>query len=155
MTDVMTRRQRSRLMSAVKRQGNRTTEVALARILRALRLRGWRRQAELPGTPDFVFPMQRAALFADGCFWHGCPRHYSRPATNAEYWRWKIEDNRRRDRRVARRLRKLGWSVWRISECRIREGRLPAGLIATLRGGKTDAHESTDVISAAGGRATP
>ncbi len=133
MTDIMSRSARSRLMAAVRPKGNASTEVALARLLRSLRLRGWRRHAALPGTPDFVFPAVRIAIFADGCFWHGCPWHYTEPASRAAYWTWKVADNRRRDQRVLRALRRLGWSAWRVKECQIRSQRLPSGLLQLLR----------------------
>ena len=55
-------------------------------------------------------------MFVDGCFWHGCPRHFIKPRTNAAFWRKKIAANRTRDRLVTRTLRKLGWSVLRIWE---------------------------------------
>jgi G:T-mismatch repair DNA endonuclease (very short patch repair protein) len=41
------------------------------------------------------------------------------PATNTQFWRDKIEGNRRRDRRVSSQLRKQGWVVVRIKECRL------------------------------------
>src|SRR5690606_37883449 len=37
--------------------------------------------------PDFVFPKQRVAVFVDGCFFHGCPRHQNWPKNNAAFWR--------------------------------------------------------------------
>ena len=36
--------------------------------------------------PDIVFTRQRVAIFVDGCFWHSCPEHGTRPATNIAYW---------------------------------------------------------------------
>ena len=64
--------------------------------------------------PDFVFPRLRVAVFVDGCFWHGCPKHATWPKTRAAFWRTKITRNKARDRRVNRELRKLGWNVLRI-----------------------------------------
>ncbi|MBX3738959.1 MAG: very short patch repair endonuclease [Candidatus Didemnitutus sp.] len=107
---------RSALMSRIRGKGNRSTEIRLIAIMRELRVRGWRRGSQLPGRPDFVFPAQRVALFVDGCFWHGCPRHYTRPSGNAEFWERKVTQNRLRDRRVDRSLRMLGWRVVRIWE---------------------------------------
>jgi DNA G:T-mismatch repair endonuclease len=66
--------------------------------------------------PDFVFPKLRIAVFVDGCFWHGCPLHATRPKQNAQFWREKIAANRARDRLVTRRLRARGWRVLRIWE---------------------------------------
>ena len=56
------------------------------------------------------------AVFVDGCYWHGCPLHYSPPRTNAGYWGPKIERNRRRDGLVNAELQGAGWTVLRIWE---------------------------------------
>lgn len=66
--------------------------------------------------PDFVFPKLRLAVFVDGCFWHGCPLHATRPKQNAKFWREKIARNQARDCLVTRRLRALGWRVLRLWE---------------------------------------
>jgi DNA mismatch endonuclease (patch repair protein) len=110
---------RRRIMSAIKGRGNRTTELTLARVLRRERLSGWRRHLPLPGRPDFAWPAARVAVFVDGCFWHGCPRCYRAPAKNKSYWRKKIEENRKRDRRVTSALKRAGWTVLRIWECQV------------------------------------
>ena len=47
--------------------------------------------------PDIVFPKLRLAVFVDGCFWHGCQKHRSLPASNASFWKQKIEGTRQRD----------------------------------------------------------
>ena len=109
--------ERSHLMSRIRGRGNATTELAVVQIFRTAKISGWRRHYRgLPGTPDFVFPAAKLAVFLDGCFWHGCPRCYRKPRTNAEYWGRKVMVNTRRDRRVARELRARGWRVLRIWE---------------------------------------
>ena len=55
------------------------------------------------------------AVFAHGCFWHGCPAHFRAPKTRAEHWAAHIAKNRARDERVRRSLRRLGYrtsAVW-------------------------------------------
>jgi len=47
---------------------------------------GWR----VFGKPDFVFPRERVALFVDGCFWPGCPRHAAMPAKNRAFWKARL-----------------------------------------------------------------
>lgn len=66
--------------------------------------------------PDFVFRRERVAVFVDGCFWHGCPKHCNQPANNREFWRRKLAGNRARDALVSRTLRRAGWRVVRIWE---------------------------------------
>ena len=132
MADRMSVEKRSYVMSRIRGTGNETTETALIRIFRSHGVSGWRRRSTLSGRPDFVFPHRKIVVFADGCFWHGCPRHFRMPTTNREYWSKKISGNRSRDRRVSRRLRRSGWAVWRLWECNIRRGTLPQRLLKQL-----------------------
>ncbi len=131
MADTFTPAERSAIMRRVRSSGNVSTELRLIALLRAARLTGWRRRAALPGRPDFIFPAGRVAVFVDGCFWHGCPRCGRLPTTRVDYWRAKIDRNRRRDRAVSRLLRARGWSVLRIRECALR--RRPASVVARVR----------------------
>ena len=110
---------RGQLMSRVHSTGNQTTEMQLARLLRKARLTGWRRHSPLPGRPDFVWPKMKVAVFVDGCFWHGHNCRNLTSKTNAEAWRDKIARTQTRDRRANRQLRRLGWKVIRIWECRL------------------------------------
>jgi DNA mismatch endonuclease (patch repair protein) len=66
--------------------------------------------------PDLVFPRRKVAVFVDGCFWHGCPKHGTLPATNRSYWKPKIAENRARDRRHTAALEADGWTVVRVWE---------------------------------------
>ena len=66
--------------------------------------------------PDFVFKRARLALFVDGCFWHGCPKHATKPNSNRAFWRRKLSANKDRDEFVTRALRRAGWRVLRLWE---------------------------------------
>src|ERR1044071_1103169 len=116
MADVFTKRKRSLVMAAIRSKGNKDTEIKLAAIFRSNRITGWRRHQPLPGKPDFIFRRQRLAVFVDGCFWHGCPRHGRNPGTNVDYWSPKLARNKARDKAVSRVLRKEGWRVIRLWE---------------------------------------
>ena len=78
---------------------------------------------QLAVRPDFVFRKQRMAIFVDGCFWHGCPKHATWPAHRAAWWRRKIEGNKTRDQVVNRALRRAGWRVVRIWEHELQKGK--------------------------------
>lgn len=132
MPDVFSKRKRSAVMAAIRSRGNKATELRLITIFRAHGITGWRRGSTLPGRPDFVFRTRRLAVFVDGCFWHGCPIHGTRPKTNAAFWRRKISTNRTRDRLVTRTLRARGWLVVRIWEHELRR-RTEARLLRRLR----------------------
>lgn len=114
MADVFSKRKRSQIMSRVRGLRNKSTELALLKLLRLRAISGWRRQMPLFGKPDFVFPNHRLAVFADGCFWHSCPKHKTQPASNVLFWKTKLARNRTRDRLVSRTLRHKGWRVLRI-----------------------------------------
>ena len=93
------------------------------RLLRsALHRRGLRFQIQkrvIPGTNrsiDIVFARARLAVFVDGCFWHDCPTHGTRPKSNVEWWQRKISRNVERDQDTNKRLRELGWRVLRVWE---------------------------------------
>jgi len=116
MPDVFTKEKRSEVMSRIKGKGNKDTELAMIQILRKHHLSGWRRNQAVLGKPDFVFPKQRIALFVDGCFWHGCPKHSNMPKNNQEFWEKKLHQNKERDKYVSRELKKTGWKVVRVWE---------------------------------------
>lgn len=114
MVDIFSLKKRSEIMSRVKSRNNRATELRLVQVLKDYRIIGWRRRSRIIGSPDFVFPSQRVALFVDGCFWHGCPIHGSMPQSNRKFWKAKLTRNKKRDCIVNSRLRKVGWTVIRI-----------------------------------------
>ncbi len=128
--DSLPTEHRSRLMSRIPGRGNKSTEVAMARLFRLHGLSGWRRHLPLPGRPDFCFVRQRVAVFVDGCFWHACPRCYVPPKTNTLFWDRKRKENKARDGRVGRELRALGYRVIRIWEHQL--GR-PAAFLQKIR----------------------
>lgn len=99
----------------------------LLKVCRGKRIHSWHRLQPVFGKPSFVLPKLRVAVFVDGCFWHGCPLHATKPRNNAAFWRRKLAGNRARDRLVNRTLRESGWRVLRIWEhelTRRREARL-------------------------------
>lgn len=116
MPDRLTPEQRSRNMAAIRSNGNLTTEVRLAKLLRLEGVTGWRRRSKLFGSPDFVFCEVRLAVFVDGDFWHGRGKPHRVPKSNSAYWSAKIERNKTRDKKVNQLLRKKGWRVLRIWE---------------------------------------
>lgn len=71
---------------------------------------------ESPRRADLVFRRAKVAVFVDGCFWHGCPKHGSWPTANKEFWRAKLLANRARDADTSRRLKFQGWGVVRVWE---------------------------------------
>ncbi|GFH63664.1 MULTISPECIES: very short patch repair endonuclease [Streptomyces] len=105
----------------MRRQARRDTscELAVRRLLYAAGLR-YRLHVPVPGmrrrTIDIAFPGRRVAVFLDGCFWHGCPEHATRPKANAAWWREKLDRNTARDRETTAHLTEQGWTVLRFWE---------------------------------------
>jgi len=132
MADTVSKRVRSKIMTAVKSFGNKSTEGLLVQYFRAHKTTGWRRNSSVFGKPDFVFPDKKIAIFADGCFWHGHKCRNVSPKTNRAFWRTKVIRNRARDKRVNLKLRKLGWHVYRIWECAISKNRISKKLLELL-----------------------
>jgi DNA mismatch endonuclease, patch repair protein len=66
--------------------------------------------------PDIAFTARRVAVFVDGCFWHACPEHGSKPAANVWYWEPKLRRNVERDRAADAALAAAGWNVVRVWE---------------------------------------
>ena len=113
--DTLTKERRSYVMSRIKSKDTKP-ELAMKAMLREMEFGFQHDDFSLPGRPDFSIPDKRAVIFVHGCFFHGCPRHYKPPKSNVKFWVDKVAANRRRDRRAARALRKLGWAVLTVWE---------------------------------------
>lgn len=120
MTDTGDAPTRSRMMASVRSRNSRI-EIAVRRRLFASGRRCRLHRRDLPGTPDFVFPKHRSAVFVHDCFRHrhGCESS-SIPAARPDSWRQKPERNAERDAEAVSRLRRPGWRVLTIRECRYR-----------------------------------
>ena len=132
MSDVFSKAKWSEVMSGIRGRGNKDTELALTRLFRAHGITGWRRNQGIFGKPDFVFRQVRLALFVEGCFWHGCPKHAKKPKNNRVFWQKKLGNNKARDRVVSRALRRAGWRVLRIWEHEL-SGKFQARLLQRIQ----------------------
>lgn len=138
MADVYSKAKRSEIMSRIK--GARTgPEHQVAGLLRKVRVRYRRHVKSLRGQPDFVVPSAKTVIFVHGCFWHGhgnCKRA-SLPSTNRPFWRKKISGNAKRDARISRYLRRQGWHVITVWQCKLRKPeRVMRRLARMLRSGQ-------------------
>jgi len=101
------------------RPRNTSIELALRSALHRSGLRFWKHRRPVPGLrceADILFPRIRLAVFVDGCFWHGCPEHATRPVRNGEWWAAKLDGTISRDRRNDESLAAAGWIVLRVWE---------------------------------------
>ena len=132
MPDIVSPEARSRMMSGIR---GKDTQPELI-IRRALHAKGFRYRLhvkDIPGQPDMVFPRFRSVVFVHGCFWHGHDCSLFRlPATRTEFWRAKIERNRKRDDEVTIMLAESGWRQLVVWECAIKgRGKLPLEAIVS------------------------
>lgn len=82
----------------------------------SLKKRGFDYQPNIYGKPDFINWERKTVIFVDGCFWHGCSLHGTRPKSNRLFWNRKIERNIIRDAEVSKVYTVAGWKVKRIWE---------------------------------------
>jgi DNA mismatch endonuclease, patch repair protein len=113
--------QRSRNMAAIR---SRDTKIELY-VRRAVHAAGYRfrlHRKDLPGKPDLVLPRLKTVVLVHGCYWHGhiC-KEAKRPLSNLSYWTPKIEGNMARDARNIAALHEMGWRVYVVRECTVRE----------------------------------
>jgi DNA mismatch endonuclease, patch repair protein len=118
--DNVSRRRRSEIMARVRGKDT-APEMLVRRLVYSMGYRYRLHDRSLPGTPDLVFRKFRKLIFVHGCFWHGheCPRG-SLPSTNIDFWHNKISKNRQRDESSQKQLRKLGWKVLTVWECKMK-----------------------------------
>lgn len=97
---------------------NTKPEMVIRRGLHAAGFRFRLHDRKLAGAPDLVLPRHRAAIFVNGCFWHGhdCPL-FRWPKTREDFWQEKINGNIQRDVRNFQSLKKENWRILTIWEC--------------------------------------
>jgi DNA mismatch endonuclease (patch repair protein) len=120
MTDVLTRRQRSSCMAAIRARDTKP-EIIVRKLLRSAGYRFRVNVASLPGKPDLVFPHDKKVIFVHGCFWHrhNCKSGRSEPATRNAFWRRKFAGNKLRDRKRISELRSMGWKALVLWQCQL------------------------------------
>jgi len=120
MADVHSKTIRSYNMSQIKGKDTKP-EILVRKFLFAEGFRYRIHQNKLPGKPDLVFPKLNKVVFVHGCFWHGHKKckYFIPPKTRTEWWLKKIDDNKKRDARNVIELKKLGWKVLTVWQCKL------------------------------------
>jgi DNA mismatch endonuclease, patch repair protein len=113
MADVFTPEKRSWVMSRIRGK-NTKIDLRMKKILSEINC-GYTMYPKMYGSPDFIIPSKKIAVFCDGDFWHGY-KYEEKKKPSKKIWRGKIEENMRRDRKVSRNLRRNRWSVLRLWE---------------------------------------
>lgn len=120
--DIYTKKKRSEIMSRVKSK-NTGPEMIVRSRLHKLGYRFVLNRKNLPGSPDVVLPKYKCAIFVHGCFWHQHPKckKAAIPKDNRDFWSRKLAENKARDKRNIKLLRREGWNVIIIWECNIKK----------------------------------
>lgn len=128
MTDKLSPERRSENMRRIQAKGTKP-EIAVRRLVHALRYRFRLHRPDLPGKPDLVLPRHKKIIFVHGCFWHGhgdpnCVDGRRKPKSNLDYWLPKLARNKARDSSNIKALTALGWDtaiVWECETCRVED----------------------------------
>lgn len=118
MSDTLTKEERSKRMSLIRGRDTKP-EMLVRRLVHALGYRYRLHCSDVPGKPDLVFRSRRKVIFVHGCFWHlhkGCANNRM-PKSRLDFWKPKLEANRKRDIRNKARLSRTGWTYLVIWEC--------------------------------------
>src|SRR5689334_22823152 len=95
-------------------------EILVRKYLFSKGLRYRKNDKKLPGKPDIVLPKYKTVVFINGCFWHGhdCKKG-KMPSSSTTFWKIKITGNILRDNRVKKELKRNGWRVITLWQCKI------------------------------------
>ena len=116
--DIFSKKKRSQIMSAVKGK-NTVLEKGIFSFLRKKKIKFRTHYLAVIGKPDIVIPDEKKAIFIDSDFWHGWQYPKWKSKLTSNFWIKKIDDNRRRDRKVNCSLRVKRWKILRIWEHQI------------------------------------
>ncbi len=123
MADVHNKKTRSYNMSMIRSKDTQP-EILVRKFLFGNGFRYKLHDKMLPGKPDLVFPKYKTVVFIHGCFWHGhegC-KYFVVPKTRKKWWLEKINRNKQLDTENSGKLKKLGWKVLAVFECRLKSG---------------------------------
>ena len=130
--DIWTKKKRSHVMSRILGKNTKPEQLVrrmLSKMGHCYRLH----TSKLPGKPDVVLKKYKAVIFVHGCFWHlhsGC-RDGTIPKSRKAYWETKLLNNKKRDIRSMRLIKKAGWNALRLWECEIENE--PESVLKKLR----------------------
>ena len=134
MADVHNKQQRSHNMSRIKGKDTKP-EMLVRKFLHANGYRYKLHDKKLPGKPDIVLPKYCTVIFVHGCFWHGhanC-KYFVVPKTNTQWWTDKINRNKANDEKAIKVLKKDGWKVIVVWECKLKPAKVEKTLTVTLK----------------------
>ena len=134
MADVHNSKTRSFNMSRIKAKDTQP-EMLVRKFLHTNGFRYTLHDKKLAGKPDIVLPKYKTIIFIHGCFWHGhtnC-KYYVVPKTRTQWWLNKINTNKANDAKAVKALKKNGWKVITVWECKLKPGAIEKTLSGILQ----------------------
>jgi len=119
--DLLPAKKRSELMAKIRSRDTKFEREFILSLRKATRKRFRTNVASIKGKPDIVFQKDKICVFLDSNFWHGWYYPRWKHLLKNNFWREKIQNNRRRDRKTTAYLRKNGWIVLRFWEHDIKQ----------------------------------
>lgn len=98
-------------------------------------LSGEGKGVRLPGKLDIILPKYHTVIFVHGCFWHGhanC-KYFVVPKTRTQWWTDKINRNKANDEKAIKVLKKDGWKVIVVWECKLKPVKIEKELTSLLK----------------------
>ena len=117
------------------RSGNTKPELLVRKFLHANGFRYKLHDKTLPGKPDIVLPRYKTIIFIHGCFWHGhtnC-KYFVVPQTRTQWWLDKINRNKANDAKAVKALKKAGWKIITVWECKLKQAKVETTLATLLK----------------------
>jgi DNA mismatch endonuclease Vsr len=120
-SDKLTIRERSRRMSLIRSRSTKFDQDFIATLKKQIRKTFTTNDKSVLGKPDIAFKKHKVCVFLDSNFWHGWQYPRWKHLLKNDFWREKIERNRKRDKKVTRKLYAEGWTVLRFWEHQLKK----------------------------------
>src|SRR3989338_10656781 len=114
--DLLPTKKRSELMAKIRSRDTKFESEFILSLRKATRKRFRTNVASIKGKPDIVFQKDKICVFLDSNFWDGWYYPRWKHLLKNDFWREKIQNNRRRDRKTTAYLRRHDWIVLRFWE---------------------------------------
>ncbi len=101
-------------MSKIRSSNTQFEKNFVAKLKKKTRKKFRTNAGDLKGKPDIVFQKEKICVFLDSDFWHGWQYPRWKRILKNNFWKNKIENTRRRDRKITANLRRNGWKVLRV-----------------------------------------
>ena len=121
--DSLSIKERSELMGRIRSKETKFEQEVVQALKKITKKKFQTNVTSIRGKPDIVFHKYKVCVFLDSDFWHGWYYPKWKHLLKNDFWREKIENNRRRDRRNTAYLRRNGWTVLRFWEHEIKKNR--------------------------------